>query len=119
MRYTIHQLVEPTHPRVDVDRPFRGFRQRLQQGANETAVALEKLRARTRDSFDQDPHASRRLRHLPDHGHGADAVQIVGGWLVAVAMLKQEQHHAIAGKRAIDRFDRNRPTDAERRHGHR
>ena len=45
--------------------------------------------------------------------------EIVGRRLVGVALLQQQQHHAIARQRAVDGLDRDRPADAERRDGHR
>ena len=115
----VDQFLEPPHSRIDVDRPFRGFRQRLQKGADVAVIVLKELGARPRDAFDQHTHARRRLRHLPDDRDGSDAVQVVSRRLVAVAALQEEQHHPIAGQRAVDGFDRHGPSDAKRRDRHR
>jgi hypothetical protein len=114
----VDQFLESPHARIDVDRFLRGFRQRLQQGANEPSVGLQKFGARSCDALDQQPHAGGRLRHLPDDRDGSHSMQIVGGRVILLAALQQQQHHAIAGERAVDGFDRNRPPDAERRDGH-
>ena len=45
----------------------------------------------------------------------ADAVQIVERRLLGFVLLHQQQHEPIAGERAVDGFDRQRPADAERR----
>ena len=66
------------------------------------------LGARASDALDEHAHAVRRLRHLADDRDRADPVQIVGRRLVGLGLLQQQQHHAIAGERAVDRFDRHR-----------
>ena len=82
-------------------------------------VGLQELGARARDALDEHAHAALALGHLPDDRHGADPVQVVGARLVGVVLLQQQQDHAVAGQRPVDRLDRQRPADAERRHRHR
>ena len=80
---------------------------------------LQELGARARDAFDEDAHAALALRHLADDRHRPDPVEIVGRRLVVVVLLQQQEHHAVAGERPVDRLDRHRPADAERRDRHR
>jgi hypothetical protein len=75
--------------------------------------------ARAADALDQHAHAGRRLGHLPDHGNGPDAVQVVDARLLGVAVLHEQQDHPVPGQRAVHAFDRHRPAHAERRDGHR
>ena len=77
---------------------------------------LQELGARAHDAFDEHAHAARRLRHLADDRHRADAVQIVERRLLGLVLLHQQQDEAIARERAVDRLDRQRTADAERRH---
>jgi hypothetical protein len=46
-------------------------------------------------------------------------MEIVGRRLFGLTVLQQEQHHAVARKRAVHPFNRHGPIDAERRDGHR
>ena len=43
----------------------------------------------------------------------------LGPGIVDLALLQDEQQHAIAAERAVDRFDRHRPVDGERLHAER
>ena len=115
----VDELLQAPDPSIDLDRPFGFFRQRFDQRLQAAAVVLEEFRARPGDPFDEDAHAVLALRHLPDDRDGADAMKIVGSRVVGVVLLQQQQHHPVAGERAVDGFNRDRAAHAERRDGQR
>ena len=114
----VHELLQPAHPCVDLERGGDRLRQRLDQRGEVAALALQELRADTRHPFDEHTHAGRGLRHLTDDGDRADAMQVVGARLFVVVLLEQRQDHPIARERAIDGFDGQTTADTERRDGH-
>ena len=91
----------------------------LRSAVSTPRLLLQELRPRAHGAFDDDAHPARRLGHLADDRDRADAVQIVRRRLVGLVLLHQQQDHPIARERAVDRLDRHRPADTERRHGHR
>jgi len=46
-------------------------------------------------------------------------MHVLGGGLVAVVLLQQQEHHPVRGERPVDGFDRHTTADAEGRHRHR
>ena len=114
----VHELLQPPHPCIDLERGGDRLRQRLDQRGEVAALALQELRADTRHPFDEHTHAGRGLRHLTDDGDRADAMQVVGARLFVVVLLEQRQDHPIARERAIDGFDGQTTADTERRDGH-
>jgi hypothetical protein len=105
--------------RVDLDRPVGRVRLRFDQGEHRPFVHLEELGPCPYRPFDHHAHRLAGLGHLADDGDGTDAMEIVGRRVVAVGLLQQQQHQAVAGERPVNPFDRDRPAHAERRDGHR
>ncbi len=111
----IDELLQSAHARIDADAPIRGLLERLEERLHDAALDLQKLRLRPRHTLDEHAHAGRRLGHLANDADRPDFVQVIGPRLIGVVLLEQRQDHAVAGKRAIDRLDRHRAVDPERR----
>ena len=69
---------------------------------------VQALGSRARQALDDNVEAAvGRLRHLANHGQGADPAQRVGPWILAIAILKEQEDEAIASERPVDRLDRD------------
>ena len=53
----VHELLQPPHVRVDLERRGDRFRQRLDQRGEVAALALQELGADTRETLDEHAHA--------------------------------------------------------------
>ena len=82
---------------------------------SDVPVRVYDIGAHARESLDDDVDAAaRRLGHLPNHADRADAFQVLGGGLVGVVLLEDEQDQPVGAERAVDAFHRHRPVDGQR-----
>ena len=85
----------------------------------DSPVRLIDVGAHARETLDDDVDPGRVARHLPDDADRADRAAGRRARVVDLALLQDEQQHAIAAERAVDRFDRHRAIDGERLHAQR
>ena len=111
----VDQFLQPAYVRIDFYRALGRFGHRLDMRLHQSAFGLQLLGAHASDALDEHAHAVLCHRHLADDRDRANLVQIVWTRIVRLGALEQQQHHAIAGERTVDGFDRHRTTHAERR----
>ncbi len=115
----VHLLLQPSHVRVHFDGAVGSFGDRPDHRAQRQARPRDHVGLHAREPFDDDVEPLRVAHHLPHHGDGADACQLVRRGIVGVALLHDEQEHAVAAERAVHRFDRHGAVDRERLHAQR
>ncbi len=78
----------------------------------------EPVDARAFDALDQHlDRAVRKLEQLQNRGDRADAIQVVGFWIVDVGLLLRDEHDALVGfHREVERQDRLLTSDEQRNH---
>jgi hypothetical protein len=114
----VDQLLQPTHVRVDLERPDDNVRHRRHARPHALAGLRDQLAFRPRQTLDDDVNATARyLRHLADGRNRPDGAQVAWLGLVFVGGLQREEQEPVAAQCAVDRVDRHRTVDRERLQG--